>query len=59
MVWVSVYLEHSVFRSSVGLNGKVVVLKHLVTDIIASHLVTRESEIYGRKMDLLKVLMKI
>ena len=35
------------------------VLKHWVTDVIVSHLVTRESEICGRKLELLKVLMLI
>ena len=59
MAWVLASLEYSVFRSSVGLTGKVVVLTHWVTDVIALHYVTRESEIFGRKMDLLKVLMKI
>ena len=59
MAWVSVYLSYSIFQSSFGLTGKVVVLKYWVTDIIASYLVTRESEIYGRKMELLKVLMRI
>ena len=57
MVWVSVSLEYYVFQSNVGLTGKMVVPKHLVTDVIASHLVTRESEICGINLDLLKVLM--
>ena len=57
MAWVSVSLEYSFFRSNVGLTGKVVVLKHWVTDVIASHSVTRESEICGRNLELLKFLM--
>ena len=59
MEWVSVYLEYSVFQSSVGLTRKVVLLKHWLTDVIASHFVTRESEICGRKLELLKVLILI
>ena len=35
------------------------VLEHWVTDVIASYSVTRESEIWGRKLELMKVLMKI
>ena len=57
MAWVSVSLEYSVFQSSVGLTGKVVVLKHWVTDVIVLHSVTSKSEICGRKLELLKVLM--
>ena len=59
MTWVLVSLEYSIFQSSVGLNGKVVVPKHWVTDVIASNLMTRESETCGRKLELLKVLMRI
>ena len=59
MEWVLVSLEYSVLNSSVGLTGNVMVLKHWVTDIIVSHFVTRESEICGRKLELLKVLMRI
>ena len=59
MVWVSVYLEYSVSQSIVCLTGKVVVLKHWVTDVILSHFVTRESKICGRKLDLRKVIMRI
>ena len=35
------------------------ILNHWVIDLIASHLVTRESEICGRKLDLLKVLILV
>ena len=34
-------------------------LKHLVTDVIASHWAKREYVICGRKLELLKVLMQI
>ena len=47
MAWVSVSLEYSVFWSSVGLTGKVVVLKNWVTDVIALNLVTKEYDICG------------
>ena len=57
MAWVSIYLEYSVFQSSVGLTEKVVVLKHGLTDVISSHLVTREYDICGRKKKLMKVIM--
>ena len=59
MAWVLVSLEHYVLQSSVGLTDKLGVLKHWVTDVIASHSVTREAEICGRNMELLKVLMLI
>ena len=57
MAWVLVSLKNSIFQSSVGLTGKVVVLKHWVTDVIVLHSVTSKSEICGRKLELLKVLM--
>ena len=59
MAWVLASMEYYVFQPGVGLTGKVVVLKHWVTDVISSHSVTREYEIRRRKMDLLKVLMGI
>ena len=59
MEWVLVSIEYPFFQSSVGLTGNVVVLKHWVTDEKALHLVTRESELCGRKIELLKVLMRI
>ena len=34
-------------------------MNHWVIDLIASHLVTRESEICGGKMELLKVLILV
>ena len=58
MTGVLVSLSYSVFQSVVGLTGKVVVLKHWVTDVIASHSVTRESDICGRNLELLKVIMQ-
>ena len=59
MASVSVSLEYSLFQSCVGLTGKVIVLKNGGTDVIASHLVTKESEICCRKLNLLKVLKLI
>ena len=59
MAWVLASMEYYVFQPGVGLTGKVVVLKHWVTDVIASHSVTRESEICGIKLNLLEVLIII
>ena len=58
MAWVLLSFKN-IFQSIFGLTGKMMVKKNWVTDLIASHSVTRESDICGRKLELLKVLMQI